>query len=197
MPEPISIISDQTIIIDEFKDFLRGLNIEIDPDEVYHGRLSEGNHHVWIVLDNDELKNFDQSEIELMKEKLGSQPKTHILLDVSKTEGSKQLAMIFIDQLSNRWNFTKYPFDASDEEKCYYKFINQKLILGKDCIFSFDTKDNDIFALLEIIDFHKFYDRYKLNIDVDITERTKIKYDCQKNRKELLVNDSFVNYFQK
>jgi hypothetical protein len=112
MPEPISIISDQVIKLDEFKDFLRDLHIEIDPDEVYHGRLSEGNNHVWIVLDNDELKNFDQSEIELMIEKLGSQPKSHLLLDVSKTEGSKQLAMIFIDKLSNRWNCVIY--DAQD-----------------------------------------------------------------------------------
>jgi hypothetical protein len=108
MPEPISIISDQVITLDEFKDFLRELNIEIDPDEVYDGRLSEGTHHVWMVLDNDELKNFDQSEIELMREKLGNQPISHILLDVSTTEGSQQLAINFIDKLSNRWNCVIY-----------------------------------------------------------------------------------------
>ncbi|MGK7944329.1 MAG: hypothetical protein AB4058_07655 [Microcystaceae cyanobacterium] len=108
MPEPISIISDQVIQLDEFKDFLQELNIEIDPNEVYTGRWSEENYHIWIVLDNDELKNFEKSEIALMREKLGSQPKSHILLDVSKTEGSQQLAMIFIDKLSNRWNCVIY-----------------------------------------------------------------------------------------
>ena len=65
-----------------------GLNGSIG--EIYDGRLSEGNLHVWIALDNSELKNFDANEIEVIAQKLGSIPKTHILLDVSKELGSEQ-----------------------------------------------------------------------------------------------------------
>lgn len=108
MPEPISLISSADIKQEEFTTFLQQSGAELHPDNVYDGRLSSGNMHVWIVLDNSELKNFDADEIDLITQKLGGSPQTHILLDVSKTLGSQQLAIDFACNLAEKWHAVVY-----------------------------------------------------------------------------------------
>lgn len=108
MPEPISLISSAEIKPEEFLSFLQYSGVLLHPDNVYDGRISRNNTHVWIVLDNTELKNFNPDEIELITQKLTAKPQTHILLDVSKTSGSEQLALEFACQVAKKWSCIVY-----------------------------------------------------------------------------------------
>ncbi len=108
MPESISLISNQKITHDEFIMFLKKLDVYLYPDQIYDGRLSKNNCHVWIVLDNSEIENFDESEIKLITEKLGNSPQIHILLDVSKNPGSLELAWEFINYFNQKYNCVVY-----------------------------------------------------------------------------------------
>lgn len=108
MPEPISLISSAEIQPAEFLTFLEHSKVLLHPDDVYDGRISRGNNHVWIVLNNTELKNFSTDEIELITQKLTAKPQTHILLDVSKTPGSEQLALEFACKFAKKWSCVIY-----------------------------------------------------------------------------------------
>ncbi len=108
MPEPISLISNSEIKPEEFLDFLNSSGVILNPDHIYDGRISQGDRHIWIALDNSELKNFEVEEIELITQKLAGRPKTHILLDISQTPGSKQLAIDFASKFAERWNCIMY-----------------------------------------------------------------------------------------
>ncbi len=108
MPEPLSLISSADIQQEEFITFLQQSGVVLHPDKLYDGRLSEGNLHVWIALDNSELKNFDANEIEVIAHRLGGIPKTHILLDVSKELGSEQIALEFACKFATQWHCVIY-----------------------------------------------------------------------------------------
>jgi hypothetical protein len=108
MPKPISLISSAEIQPGEFLSFLQYSGVLLHPDNVYDGRISRDNTHVWIVLDNTELKNFNTDEIELITQKLTAKPQTHILLDVSKTSGSEQLALEFACKFAKKWSCVIY-----------------------------------------------------------------------------------------
>jgi hypothetical protein len=108
MPESISLISSAEIKPEEFLSFLQYSEVLLHPDNVYDGRISRNNTHVWIVLDNTELKNFNHDEIELITKKLRAKPQTHILLDVSKTLGSEQLALEFACKVAKKWSCVVY-----------------------------------------------------------------------------------------
>lgn len=108
MPEPVSLISSADIKQEEFSTFLQQLGAVLHPDNVYDGRLSRGNFHVWISLDNSELKNFEADEIERITQQLGDMPQTHILLDVSKNPGSQQLAIEFACNFAKQWPCVVY-----------------------------------------------------------------------------------------
>ncbi|MEH2380656.1 MAG: hypothetical protein V7K27_17515 [Nostoc sp.] len=108
MPEPISLISSAKIQRSEFLSFLKDLGILLHPDNVYDGRISRENTHVWMVLDNSELENFNGDEMKLITQKLTAKPQTHILLDVSKTLGSEQLALEFACKFAKQWSCIVY-----------------------------------------------------------------------------------------
>ncbi len=108
MPEPISLISSADIKPEDFSTFLQQYGAILHPDRIYDGRLSRENLHVWIALDNSELKNFEADEIEMIAQKLADHPQTHILLDVSQTPGSQQLAIEFACKFSEKWPCVVY-----------------------------------------------------------------------------------------
>ncbi|MBD2774741.1 hypothetical protein [Iningainema tapete] len=108
MPEPISLISSADVKPEEFENFLQQVGAVLHPDNLYDGRLSKGNINVWIALDNSELTNFDVEEIELITQRLGGSPKTHILLDVSKKPGSEKIALEFACNFATKWNCVIY-----------------------------------------------------------------------------------------
>lgn len=108
MPESISLISNTDIKQKEFVFFLQQVGATLHPDNQYDGQISQGSFHVWIALDNSELTNFDAQEIQLMTQQVGDKPKTHILLDISKKTGSKEIALDFACKFAKHWNCILY-----------------------------------------------------------------------------------------
>jgi hypothetical protein len=108
MPKPFALVSSREIKVQEFFDVLRQLGGVIDDAEALAGRLSQGDKHVWVSLDNSLLNEYEAAEIEQISLKLGGQPQSHILLDVSRTEGSEQLAVEFASMCAERWPCVVY-----------------------------------------------------------------------------------------
>lgn len=117
MPEPISLISSAEINREEFTAFMQECGVVLQSDHIYDGRLSQGNLHVWIALDNGELKNFYFQEIDMISTHLGGRPKTHILLDISQTSGSQKLALDFVVNFAEKWPCVVY--ESSDTVRVY------------------------------------------------------------------------------
>ena len=79
----------------------------VDADAL-QGRISQGERHVWVALDNGMLNEYETDEVELICQKLGGRPQSCILLDVSRTAGSERLALEFAGACAERWPCVVY-----------------------------------------------------------------------------------------
>ena len=124
MPKPFALISSRAMKAQEFFDVLRAVGGVVENADALEGRISRGEQHVWIALDNSLLKDYEANEVELISQKLGGKPQSHILLDVSRTEGSEQLAVDFAFACMARWpcvvyNLCDTVFSAKDVLRLY------------------------------------------------------------------------------
>jgi hypothetical protein len=103
MTQPFALISSTEINHEEFVAFLKREGAELTPDDVYDGRISRGELHVWILLDNSNLNDLEAFDNELIMQGLGKPPKTYITLDVSREQGSEQLAIEFAYACAEKW----------------------------------------------------------------------------------------------
>lgn len=104
MSDPISIISSQSIKVSDFIDFLLDQKDAVIEDfETGQSRISKGYQHVWIFIYNDGLRHRDTDELGLIKQVLGDEPRTLIVLEISRTEGSDHLAIEFACRFAERW----------------------------------------------------------------------------------------------
>jgi len=108
MPKPFALISSSAMKAQEFFDILRAVGGVVEDANALEGRISRGEKHVWIALDNSLLKDYEANEVELISQKLGGKPQSHILLDVSRTEGSERLAVDFAFACMERWPCVVY-----------------------------------------------------------------------------------------
>ena len=108
MPQPFALVSSREMKVQECFEVLRELGGVIDEAEALAGRLSQGDKHGWVALDNSLLNEYEAAEIDQMRLKLGGQPQAHILLDVSRTAGSEQLAVAFASMCAERWPCVVY-----------------------------------------------------------------------------------------
>lgn len=108
MPKPFALVSGREINVQEFFDVLRELGGVIEDADALAGRLSQGDKHVWVSLDNSLLNEYEAAEIKQISQKLGGKPQSHILLDVSRTEGSERLAVEFAGTCAKRWPCVVY-----------------------------------------------------------------------------------------
>ncbi len=117
MSEPFALISSTEINHEEFVAFLKQQGAELTPDDVYDGRLSRGNLHVWVVLNNNNLNELETYDNELIQQGLGNPPKTYITLEVSRKEGSEQVAVEFANACAQKWPCVVYNL----QDKIYTK----------------------------------------------------------------------------
>src|SRR5579871_6892102 len=103
MSEPIALISSAAITQEEFTRFLATVGAMVRPDEVFDGRLSQGERHIWIVLDNRGLDEWEPAERAAVEQKLGRQAQTYIIVEISHTEGSEQIAVEFVCAFAKYW----------------------------------------------------------------------------------------------
>jgi hypothetical protein len=108
MPKPFALVSSSDIKRQEFLDVVRAVGGVIEDAKALQGRISQGERHVWVALDNGLLNEYEADEIELMHQKLGGRPQSCILLDVSRTAGSERLALEFAGACAERWPCAVY-----------------------------------------------------------------------------------------
>lgn len=63
MPEPLSLISSTDIKQKEFTTFLEKSGVVLHPHDLYDGRLSKGNLHVWIVIYDSSQQVYSPNEL--------------------------------------------------------------------------------------------------------------------------------------
>jgi hypothetical protein len=80
----------------------------IEDADALQGRISQGERHVWVALDNGLLNEYEADEVELIRQKLGGRPQSCILLDVSRTAGSERLVLEFASACAERWPCVVY-----------------------------------------------------------------------------------------
>ena len=108
MPVPFALISSSEITAEEFLAVLREAGGAIENAAALAGRVSLHDKHVWVSLDNRLLKEYEADEMVLVTQKLEGPPQSHILLDVSRTEGSEQLAVEFACVCARKWPCVVY-----------------------------------------------------------------------------------------
>lgn len=108
MPETFALISSANIKREDFIDLLSREGAELNPDNVFDGRLSRGGLQVWIALDNNTLRELEAHDMELITQKLLSKPQTYITLEVSRKPGSERLAIKFACACAERWPCVVY-----------------------------------------------------------------------------------------
>ena len=126
MSESVAIISNVEITIKEFAEFLITLGAELDSENSYRSRLSEGDSHVWIFFSNRTLDEFDNlDEKNKIKQSLHGDARTCIILEMSKKASSEKLAIKLALAFSERWNCIVYNLLDTIYSK---KDLNQLLI---------------------------------------------------------------------
>jgi hypothetical protein len=108
MPKPFALVSSSDITEQEFLDVVREGGGVIEDAKALQGRISQGERHVWVALDNGLLDEYEADEIELICLQLGGRPQSCILLDVSRTAGSERLALEFACACAERWPCVVY-----------------------------------------------------------------------------------------
>ena len=108
MPKPFALVSSSDIRGQEFLNMVREVGGVIEDAKALQGRISQGEQHVWVALDNSLLNEFEADEVELIRQKLGGKPQACVLLDVSRTAGSERLALEFACTCAERWPCVVY-----------------------------------------------------------------------------------------
>ena len=108
MPKPVALVSSSDIQGQAFLDVVREVGGAIEDAKALQGRISQGERHVWVALDNSLLNEYETEEVELIHQKLGGKPQSCILLDISRTAGSERLALEFACTCAERWPCVVY-----------------------------------------------------------------------------------------
>lgn len=111
MTENIALISTHVIIKQELTEAILAGGGVLDPENMSFGRISQGTRHIWIYLEEPEafLNTQDAEEQdnpagwELVRTKLGGEPRSAIEIEVSRTSGSQKLAVDFAILCAQRW----------------------------------------------------------------------------------------------
>ncbi|MPY81384.1 MAG: hypothetical protein GEV04_23915, partial [Actinophytocola sp.] len=84
-----------------FLDALVALGGVRQPDEHTDGRLSRGSGHVWVYLNPEE--GLEPKTQRIMEQKLHGPVRSRVVLDLSREEGSDELALGLIWAAAERW----------------------------------------------------------------------------------------------
>jgi hypothetical protein len=108
MPKPVALISSSEVTGQAFLNVVRQVGGAIEDAKALQGRISQGERHVWVALDNSLLNEYEADEVELIRQQLGGKPQSCILLEVSRTAGSERLALEFAYACAERWPCVVY-----------------------------------------------------------------------------------------
>lgn len=101
MEEIILVLADR-VDPEEFLDLIVGLG-GVRQDEYEEGRLSRGNKHVWVTTDERKIPPIEPAEHAAYEAKLGAPARQQVILAISSTAGSDQVALEIIEAAARRW----------------------------------------------------------------------------------------------
>jgi hypothetical protein len=103
MSDPLLLLTAHGLTPDELDQVLREVGATVDPDEVFDGRLSRDDLHIWVRLDNPELGFLPESTLQAAAAALGDQPRSSVVVEVSRKPGSEALVTDLAAALARRW----------------------------------------------------------------------------------------------
>lgn len=111
----LTLLSSARIGRDDWQRFLQAVGAErIDkPHNPYEGALTREQGKIWVGIDNGVVEDIERDEQQLML-LLGGEPKSAIVMEVSSTPGSRELALEFACRFAEQW-----PCVAEDEHRRY------------------------------------------------------------------------------
>lgn len=114
MAESVFLVFGEEVDRERFIDLVLSLGGVTGPDERGEARLSDGYAHVWVHLAG--LPEADPDELAVYEARLGGRVATEIELEISRTQGSEQLAFRIIDAAARHWRFVVYNGHDEPEE---------------------------------------------------------------------------------
>lgn len=102
--EPVKLVTSKAISRDDLIDFLLQIGVKRDenPNRLWDYVLRTGEAVVWV--DPDDPEHYPNPEVDaLIESKLGDQPRSSIVLHLSRNPGSEQLALELAIQFARHW----------------------------------------------------------------------------------------------
>ncbi|MDQ3252560.1 MAG: helix-turn-helix domain-containing protein [Acidobacteriota bacterium] len=108
MSESIAVVTSDNVSRDDLAAFIQSRGGFITPERLLFGRFSNHDRHVWIGVDESLLEGYREDEemqntLDAIRRKLGGEPQTSVIINISRTSGSEQLAADFVQSFAERW----------------------------------------------------------------------------------------------
>ena len=103
MSHSVYLVTNETVKSQELSSFLKSVDAIIDEKNEAKGYVLNGDGQVWIDLVENAIDEYEQEDIEKLRNALGASPKTFICLDISRNPGSGRLAIDVAKAFSQRW----------------------------------------------------------------------------------------------
>lgn len=89
-----------------------------DPTSLQVGQYSDKERHLWIYLSYHEIYHTPPEHLDMIRLKLGTEPKSLLILEMSREPKTEFLVVDFVEKLSQRWKCVayKYPKVFSSDE---------------------------------------------------------------------------------
>jgi hypothetical protein len=116
MSEPIAVYSSNKLSNDDLLSFLKDIGasiIDTPPDSIAQARMSDDDKHIWIYLDQEHVPNEFTEDIPRVMAKLGQEPMSRFVIEISRTKGSVNLAINLLTKFCQIWPCVIY-----DDEVC-------------------------------------------------------------------------------
>lgn len=104
MARYITLLSSAQIGRDDWHGFLQAAGAAPSDKQhnPYDGALMRGQGKIWVGMDNGVVEDIDRDNQQLML-LLGGEPETAIVMEISSTPGSKELALEFACRFAEHW----------------------------------------------------------------------------------------------
>jgi len=103
MSHSVYLVTNETVKSQELSSFLKSVDAIIDEKNEAKGYVLNGDGQVWIDLVENAIDEYEQEDIEKLRNALGASPKTFICLEISRNPGSGRLAIDVAKAFSQRW----------------------------------------------------------------------------------------------
>ena len=105
MGESIALISSAVITETELSDLIVRADGFVEPGTPLFGRFSDGPRHIWIGLsmENPAAEDGGEEYLAEVTGLLGGPPRTDVIVEISRTDGSERLALEFAILFSATW----------------------------------------------------------------------------------------------